>query len=131
MLILGTILHIHIHHFTNMFPFLALPPLPQPSLGGAANPLGAGGPLGGGGGGLDPIQTELTGFLSSVKNLLTGIGATIAVIGVIIGGLMRATAFGNERKVAISNQAIACAIVGLAIVLIANTAVLAIQGMFR
>ena len=81
--------------------------------------------------GLDPLKTQLTDFVTSVQGILSGIGVAVAVIGIMVGGLMRATAFGNERKVAISNQAIACAVVGLAIVLVANTAATALQTIFK
>ncbi len=67
------------------------------------------------------VQTSISSVLSGVIGLLTGIGVTVCILGIVVGGLMRATAFGNERKVAISNQAIACAVIGLAIVLLANT----------
>jgi hypothetical protein len=55
----------------------------------------------------------------------------VCVLGIIVGGLMRATAFGNERKVARSNQAIACAVVGLVIVLIATVAAGAVNGVIN
>lgn len=82
------------------------------------------------GGDLSGISTPLNNFVSGVTTILSGLGVGVAVIGIIVGGLMRATAFGNERKVAVSNQAIACAIVGLAIVLIAQTAATAISTFF-
>jgi hypothetical protein len=77
------------------------------------------------------IGGMLTNFVSNVTGILKGLGVGVAVIGIIVGGLMRATAFGNERKVAISNQAIACAIVGLAIVLIAQSAATGVQALFH
>lgn len=67
------------------------------------------------------LETQLSSIISGFTGVLTGIGVTICVLGIAVGGLMRATAFGNERKVAISNQAIACAVIGLVIVLLANT----------
>ncbi|HEY4387497.1 MAG TPA: hypothetical protein VGN34_23830 [Ktedonobacteraceae bacterium] len=73
-------------------------------------------------GGLGPLQTTLATLITSITGLLTGLGVAVCVIGVIVGGLMRATAFGNERKVAQSNQAIACAVVGLVIVGLAQVA---------
>jgi hypothetical protein len=70
---------------------------------------------------LGPLETELSSIISSVSSLLVGLGITVCVLGIVVGGLMRATAFGNERKVAMSNAAIACAVVGLVIVLLAST----------
>lgn len=73
-------------------------------------------------GGLGDLTTQLESIIGGVTTLLQGIGIAVAVLGIMVGGLMRATAFGNERKVAISNQAIACAVIGLVIVLIASVA---------
>jgi purine-cytosine permease-like protein len=73
-------------------------------------------------GGLSSLAKTVTDFISSVTGLLTGLGVAVSVVGIIVGGLMRATAFGNERKVAQSNQAIACAVVGLIIVGLAQVA---------
>ena len=80
-------------------------------------------------GGLASLATKVTSFIASITGLLTGLGVAICVIGIIVGGLMRATAFGNERKVAQSNQAIACAVVGLVIVGLAQIAGPAINTM--
>jgi type IV secretory pathway VirB2 component (pilin) len=68
------------------------------------------------------LETTLESLLGNITTLLTGLGVAVAVIGIVVGGLMRATAFGDERKVARSNQAIACAVIGLVIVLIAQVA---------
>jgi hypothetical protein len=78
---------------------------------------------------LGPLQTELSTVISSVTTLLKGLGIAVCVLGIMVGGLMRATAFGNERKVAISNQAIACAVIGLVIVLVAQGAATAFNGL--
>ncbi|BCL78077.1 hypothetical protein ccbrp13_05420 [Ktedonobacteria bacterium brp13] len=69
-----------------------------------------------------PIGAEIGAVITNVTGILTGIGVALCVLGIVVGGLMRATSFGNERKVATSNQAIACAVIGLVIVLLANTA---------
>ena len=69
---------------------------------------------------MEVLQGELSSIIGSVSTLLIGLGVTVAILGIVVGGLMRATAFGNERKVAISNQAIACAVIGLVIVLLAT-----------
>lgn len=57
--------------------------------------------------------------LTSIIGVLTALGVVIAVIGIIIGGLMRATAWGSDQRIAASNKAISSAIVGLIIVLLA------------
>jgi purine-cytosine permease-like protein len=75
------------------------------------------------------LTTKLTDIVNGVCNVLKGVGVAVAVLGIMVGGLMRATAFGNERKVAISNQAIACAVIGLVIVLIAQVAATAAQNL--
>lgn len=80
-------------------------------------------------GGLAALATTVTNFIASITGLLTGLGVALCVIGIIVGGLMRATAFGNERKVAQSNQAIACAVVGLVIVGLAQVAGPAVNSM--
>ena len=66
------------------------------------------------------------GFVKIIKNglttiieVLTALGVVIAVIGIIIGGLMRATSWGNDQRIASSNKAITSAIMGLIIVLVA------------
>lgn len=75
-----------------------------------------------GSGALGALGTTLTNLINNITGLLTGLGVAVCVVGIIVGGLMRATAFGNERKVAQSNQAIACAVVGLVIVGLAQVA---------
>jgi hypothetical protein len=77
------------------------------------------------------LETQLSGIIQSISDLLKGLGIVVCVLGIIVGGLMRATAFGNERKVARSNQAIACAVVGLVIVLIASVAATAVSGIIN
>ena len=67
------------------------------------------------------IETTLQGLLTNIEQLLFGLGATICVIGIIVGGLMRATAFGSERRIATSNVALSCAVVGFLIVLLAGS----------
>jgi FtsH-binding integral membrane protein len=81
-------------------------------------------------GGLGALEQQIKGLITNITGVLTGIGVAACVIGIIVGGLMRATAFGNERKVAQSNQAIACAVVGLVIVGLAQVAGPAVGQMF-
>jgi type IV secretory pathway VirB2 component (pilin) len=76
------------------------------------------------------LETTLGGLLSSIQGLLTYLGGTICVIGIIVGGLMRATAFGSERRIAASNVALSCAIVGFIIVLLAGTVQGALTSIF-
>jgi len=78
----------------------------------------------------DPFVTAVVGGLGTVINILMGLGIAIAVIGIVIGGLMRATAWGNEQRIAMSNKAITCAVVGLVIVLLGVTLGNAIPGWF-
>jgi FtsH-binding integral membrane protein len=77
---------------------------------------------------LQALTTAITGLINNVTGIMTGIGAAVCVAGIVVGGLMRATAFGNERKVAQSNQAIACAVIGLVIVGLAQVAGPAVAG---
>jgi len=67
------------------------------------------------------ILTALNTGLTSVINILTGLGIAAGVIGIAVGGLMRATSFGNERRIAMSNTAITCAVIGLVIVILSLT----------
>ncbi len=69
----------------------------------------------------DQFVTTLVAGLGTIINILMGLGVAIAVIGIVVGGLMRATAWGNEQRVVMSNKAITCAVVGLVIVLLAVT----------
>jgi hypothetical protein len=81
-----------------------------------------------------PDCTTFSGITSGIGNfvhVLMGLGVGIAVIGIIIGGLMRVTSFGNERRIAMSNTAITCAIVGLVIVLFGTAIGNAIPGWFN
>lgn len=67
----------------------------------------------------DPFVEILKNGLATIIQVLTALGVVVAVIGIIIGGLMRATAWGNDQRTAASNKAISSAIVGLIIVLLA------------
>ena len=78
----------------------------------------------------DAFVTTLIGGLSVIIHVLMAIGVAIAVIGIIVGGLMRATAWGSEQRIATSNKAITCAVVGLVIVLLSVTLGGSIPGWF-
>jgi hypothetical protein len=69
----------------------------------------------------DQFVATLTRGLGMIINILMGLGVAIAVIGIVVGGLMRATAWGSEQKVAMSNKAITAAVIGLVIVLLGVT----------
>jgi len=69
----------------------------------------------------DQFVATLTKGLGMIINILMGLGVAIAVIGIVVGGLMRATAWGSEQKIAMSNKAITCAVIGLVIVLLGVT----------
>jgi hypothetical protein len=69
----------------------------------------------------DQFVSALIGGLGTIINILMALGIAIAVIGIIVGGLMRATAWGSEQRIATSNKAITCAVVGLVIVLLGVT----------
>lgn len=78
----------------------------------------------------DAFVTTLVGGLGVIINILMALGVAIAVIGIVVGGLMRATAWGNEQRIAMSNKAITCAVVGLVIVLLGVTLGNSIPGWF-
>jgi hypothetical protein len=67
----------------------------------------------------DPFVRVLKNGLATVIEVLTALGVVVAIIGIIVGGLMRATSWGNDQRIAASNKAITSAIVGLIIVLLA------------
>jgi len=67
----------------------------------------------------DPFVQVLRSGLTAIIGVLTALGVVIAVIGIIVGGLMRATAWGSDQRIAVSNKAISSSIVGLIIVLLA------------
>jgi hypothetical protein len=69
----------------------------------------------------DPFVSTLVHGLGMIISVLMGLGIAIAVIGIIVGGLMRATAWGSEQRIAMSNKAITCAVIGLVIVLLGVT----------
>ena len=86
--------------------------------------------------GSDPGGTALnlgnfTGFLQNVAKTLFSMGLFLCVIGIIVGGIMRATAFGSERRIMTSNVALSCAVLGFIIIMLAKPVGLAIQGAFK
>ena len=77
-----------------------------------------------------PFFNTIETFLGNVQNWLFGLGVTVFAIGVIVGGLMRATAFGSERRIAASNAALSCAVIGFIIVLLSQVLPGVVQGLF-
>jgi F0F1-type ATP synthase membrane subunit a len=78
---------------------------------------------------LGPAEQKLEAVFTNASNVLTTLGLSVCILGIIVGGLMRATAFGNERKIATSNVALSCAVVGFVIVLLASVLAQGIQGL--
>ncbi len=77
------------------------------------------------------LQGTLQGLLTQIQNILLGLGLTVCVIGIIVGGLMRATAFGSERRIATSNVALSCAVVGFIIVLLASSVATGLDALIK
>jgi hypothetical protein len=103
-----TLFLLHMQNFIHMHVFLHLMPVfPSNQLSARAQ---------------CPVDTTgLTDINTSIENLvkaLAGIGGAVCALGLVVGGIMRATSFGNERRVSDSNTAITCAVVGLLIVLL-------------
>lgn len=69
----------------------------------------------------DPGQDmkPLLDLLAKIRTLIYAIGLTACAISVIVAGVMRMAAYGNERRVAMSNMAMIAAIVGLVIMVMA------------
>jgi hypothetical protein len=70
------------------------------------------------------ILADVIGDLEKLAGLIQGLvvdlGYIAITIGIVVAVIMRATAFGSERRIAISNAAIACAIVAALVLLLAN-----------
>jgi hypothetical protein len=110
-------LHVHILGGTNLFSLVS-PPMHVHTPGGqtAQTPTSCTSVGTDNGVGIPkPIGDTLSGILRG----LASIGAVVCALGIAVGGIMRATSFGNERRVSDSNTAITCAVVGLVVVLVA------------
>ncbi len=79
----------------------------------------------------DPLVELIKDAITTIIGVLTALGVAISVIGIIIGGLMRATAWGSEQRIGMSNKAISSAVVGLVIVLLGVAVGSAIPGWFH
>lgn len=73
----------------------------------------------------------LAQFLKNIAQTLFDLGIVLCVIGIIVGGIMRATSFGSERRIAASNVALSCAVLGFLIILLAQPIGSVIQGAFH
>jgi hypothetical protein len=67
----------------------------------------------------DPVVKVIKGGLTNIIGVLTALGIAVAVVGIVVGGLMRATSWGSEQRIAASNKAISSAVIGLIIILLA------------
>ncbi len=67
----------------------------------------------------DPLP-QLNKFVQQIETTVRIVGGTVFLIAVAIAGIMRMVAFGNERRVALSNMALTAAVVGLIIMLMAT-----------
>ncbi|GCF06802.1 hypothetical protein [Dictyobacter arantiisoli] len=74
--------------------------------------------------------TQIESAITNIVNFMSSLGAVVCALGIAVGGLMRATSFGNERRVSESNMAITCAVIGLGTVLLAQTLGTWLGGMF-
>jgi hypothetical protein len=77
----------------------------------------------------DPLP-ELNKFVQQIRTTVLAVGGTIFLVSVAIAGIMRMVAFGNERRVALSNMALTAAVVGLIIMLMATALSKFINGAF-
>ncbi len=66
----------------------------------------------------DPLVQLIKDAITTIVGVLTALGVAVSVIGIVVGGLMRATAWGSDQRIGMSNKAISSAVVGLVIVLL-------------
>ncbi|GHO93654.1 hypothetical protein KSF_037020 [Reticulibacter mediterranei] len=78
----------------------------------------------------DPLP-QLNNFIKQIRGTVTAVGGTIFLIAVAIAGIMRMVAFGNERRIALSNMALTAAVIGLIIMLMATALSSFIGGAFK
>jgi type IV secretory pathway VirB2 component (pilin) len=77
----------------------------------------------------DPLP-QLNKFVQQIETTVRIVGGTVFLIAVAVAGIMRMVAFGNERRVALSNMALTAAVVGLIIMLMATALSKFIGGAF-
>lgn len=77
----------------------------------------------------DPLK--LNAFATKIKGMVMVVGGTTFLISVAIAGIMRMVAFGNERRIALSNMALTAAVVGLVIMLLSTTIQTFLNGIFK
>ncbi len=66
----------------------------------------------------DPFVAIVRNGLNAIIGIGRALGVAVAVHSIVMAGLIRMLSFGNERKIAESNSAIASAVMGLIIVLL-------------
>ena len=74
---------------------------------------------------------DLYSILNQLRTFLFSAGIILVVVGIIVGGIMRATAFGNDKQIASSNVALAAAVIGLLIIVLAVPITNGIAGAFQ
>ncbi|MGH9857768.1 MAG: hypothetical protein ACRD4B_07990 [Acidobacteriota bacterium] len=75
---------------------------------------------GGGNGIQNPLTiTSVSGVLTKVTQFLLGLSATLALLGIVVGGIMIILAFGREDKVAKGKQILFWSIAGLVVIVLA------------
>ena len=77
----------------------------------------------------DPKKNPITGpdgLLTKAISLLSYIAGTAAVIAVIVGGIMYATASGDSNRASTGRQTVIYALAGLVLIVLARTIVLLI-----
>jgi hypothetical protein len=79
----------------------------------------------------DPLVQLIKDAITTIVGVLTALGVAISVIGIVVGGLMRATAWGSDQRIGMSNKAISSAVIGLVIVLLGVAIGSAIPGWFH
>lgn len=63
---------------------------------------------------------QITDFIKTIRSTIVGVALVVFFIGISVGAMMRMLSFGSERRIMLSNIAISSAIVGLAVVVLAQ-----------
>jgi hypothetical protein len=66
--------------------------------------------------------TTISGIISNIANNLTGIAASLGIIGFTVAGILYITATGDPGKASIAKAALVCAIIGTLIAILAGSA---------
>jgi hypothetical protein len=70
----------------------------------------------------ETLDTALNNFFGNALGILQAVGVGGLILGIAAGGLLRMFAFGNERRIAMSNVALSCAVVGFIILMLSGAA---------